>query len=324
MPEERLQKILARAGIASRRAAEQLMLEGKVTVNGARADRLGMHADPNRDDIRVGGKKVTGLAGTPRHYFLAFKPRQMITTLSDPEGRATIADLLRDNGIRVRVYPVGRLDWDADGLLLVTDDGDLANRVMHPRSHLPKVYKVKIKGVPEERDLDRVRRGVMIDKGSRTLPAEIAVEELGEDNATLRVTLVEGRQNQIKRMFELIGHPVRRLRRLEIGPLKIGKLKPGQVRPLTDVELSRLRKALARAEADAAGAGAAGDGTGADAPPAARPARKPRVPGLPRAGGLPGAPPEAPPAARKKSPSAGPRGARPVRGTAPRRRPKTP
>jgi pseudouridine synthase len=249
MAEERLQKILARAGIASRRAAEQLMLDGRVTVNGQRADRLGMHADPDRDQIKVNGRLIASLLAGPRQYFLAFKPRNMITTLSDPEGRPTIADLLQDHGIRARVYPVGRLDWDADGLLILTNDGELANQVMHPRTHLPKLYRVKVRGVPDDRDLDRVRRGVMIEPGVRTLPAEISVEELADDATWLRITLEEGRQNQLKRMFELIGHPVRRIRRLAIGPLRLGRLKVGQVRPMTEDDLHKLRKAIGRAEA---------------------------------------------------------------------------
>lgn len=250
MAEERIQKILARLGVASRRAAEQLMLDGKVIVNGKVADKLGQLADPDRDHIRVGGKLVTrpGQAEAPRHYYLAFKPREMITSLADPEGRATVKDLLKKYGIKTRVYPVGRLDWDADGLLILTDDGDLANRVMHPRTHLPKVYSVKIKGIPDERQLDRVRRGVMIERGVRTLPAEVVVEQVGDENAWLRVILQEGRQNQIKRMFELVGHPVRRIRRLAIGPLKLGRMRVGEVRPMTLEELDKLRRALERAE----------------------------------------------------------------------------
>jgi pseudouridine synthase len=240
---ERIQKILARAGIASRRAAERLMVEGRVSVNGQVIDRLGAHADLERDHIKVDGKLLR-IRTPAKLYLLAFKPRDMITTLRDPEGRPCIADLLRGHGIRARVFPVGRLDWDADGLLLLTNDGELANAVMHPRRHVPKVYRVRVKGNPNERDLDRVRRGVVLEPGLRTLPAEIVVEAEEETGTTLRVTLVEGRQNQVKRMFERIGHPVRRLRRVRIGPIGVGKLKPGQIRPLTERELSRLRQSL--------------------------------------------------------------------------------
>lgn len=245
MAQERIQKILAHAGIASRRAAEKLMLEGRVTVNGQVVDKLGAQADLEQDHIKVDGKLLRP-THAPRSYYLAFKPRDMITTLSDPEGRPTIADLLRAAGIRKRVYPVGRLDWDADGALLLTDDGDLANKVMHPRSHLPKIYRLRVKGNPAPRDLDRVRRGLVLEPGIRTLPAEVFVEAEEESGTRLRVTLVEGRQNQLKKMFERIGHPVRRLRRVQIGPLRLGGLKVGQIRPLSSKELSALREALER------------------------------------------------------------------------------
>lgn len=242
MPAIRLQKILARAGIASRRHAEELMRTGRVLVNGQVADRMGTTADPEKDHIRVDGKLLR-LENAVRHYFAAFKPREMITSLSDPEGRTTVADLLAAHRIRHRVYPVGRLDWDADGLLLITDDGDLAFRVMHPRTHLPKVYEVKVRGAPDQRALDRVRRGVTIEPGLRTLPAEVELLETGENNSHLRVVLVEGRQNQIKKMFERVGHPVRRIRRTALGPLRLGRMKVGEIRELTPREIAQLRRA---------------------------------------------------------------------------------
>ena len=241
---ERLQKIIARAGIASRRAAERLVTEGRVSVNGKVVTRLGAQADAARDHIKVDGKLLKQDAG-PRHYFVAFKPRNMITSLEDPEGRPTVADLLRSARIKARVFPVGRLDWDADGLLFLTDDGDLANQVAHPRSHLPKSYRVKVKGVPSGDTLDRVRRGVYLERGQRTLPCQVSVEGSGRETTWLRVTLVEGRQNQIKRVFQLVGHPVRRIRRTAIGPLRLGRLKIGEVRALGARELAGLRKALA-------------------------------------------------------------------------------
>ena len=271
MPEERLQKILARAGVASRRAAEQLMREGRVTVNGAVADRLGMHADPERDHIKVDGRRLRP-AAPMRTYLVAFKPREMITSLSDPEGRTTVADLLAAHRVRARVFPVGRLDWDADGLLILTDDGDLAHRVMHPRSHLPKTYLVKVRGLPDDRAMDRVRRGVVIDRGIRTLPAEVEVEEEGENASWLKVVLTEGRQNQIKLMFARVGHPVQRIRRMAIGPLRLGRMKVGDLRPLTPAELDALRRALDASETRSAVP------SGRGAPPAGRPgpARGPR------------------------------------------------
>lgn len=244
MAEERLQKILARAGVASRRHAEELMREGRVTVNGQVADRLGMHADPERDHIKVDGKRIRPASGG-RTYLVAFKPREMITSLADPEGRPTIADLLARHRVRSRVYPVGRLDWDADGLLLITDDGDLAHQVMHPRSHLPKTYRIKVRGVPDERALDRVRRGVVIERGVRTLPAEVRIEEAAENASWLAVVLTEGRQNQIKLMFARVGHPVQRIRRTAIGPLRLGRMRVGEIRPLLPREVDALRRALA-------------------------------------------------------------------------------
>jgi pseudouridine synthase len=268
MPEERLQKILARAGVASRRAAEQLMREGRVTVNGAVADRLGMHADPERDHIKVDGRRLRP-AAPMRHYLVAFKPREMITSLSDPEGRTTVLDLLQAHRVRARVFPVGRLDWDADGLLILTDDGDLAHRVMHPRSHLPKTYRVKVRGLPDDRALDRVRRGVVIERGIRTLPAEVEIDEEGDNASWLKVVLTEGRQNQIKLMFARVGHPVQRIRRTAIGPLRLGRMKVGDLRPLTPAELDALRRALDASEARSAGP------PGRGGPPAARPGRRP-------------------------------------------------
>ncbi|MCU0229769.1 MAG: rRNA pseudouridine synthase [Acidobacteria bacterium] len=275
MAEERLQKILARAGIASRRAAEQLMREGRVTVNGTVADRLGMHADPDRDHIKVDGRRLRPAAPT-RTYLLAFKPREMITSLADPEGRTTVADLLQAHRVRPRVFPVGRLDWDADGLLILTDDGELANRVMHPRSHLPKTYRVKVRGTPDERALDRVRRGVVIERGVRTLPAQVRVDEPGDNASWLTVVLTEGRQNQIKLMFARVGHPVQRIRRTAIGPLRLGKMRVGELRAMTAAELEALRGALDLAESRSPGR--EGRGRPPALPPGARPVRQ-RPPG---------------------------------------------
>jgi pseudouridine synthase len=243
MPLERVHKIIARAGLASRRQAEQLMREGRVTVNGRLVERPGEQADPKQDAIKVNGKLLPRPGGDAR-YLAMFKPRRMMTSLKDPEGRPTVADLLRRHRIRSRVYPVGRLDWDADGLVLLTDDGELANRIMQPASHVRKVYRVKVRGQPTDRDLERIRRGLVLEPGQRTRPAEVRVEQVGETTSWLRVALVEGKQNQIKRMFARIGHPVRKLRRVSIGPVGLGKLKPGDVRELTGREVERLRAAL--------------------------------------------------------------------------------
>lgn len=240
---ERLQKIIARAGITSRRKAEQLILQGRVKVNGKVVDKLGARADVDNDHIKVDGRLLRPL-DVPKCYFLAFKPGQVITSLDDPQGRTTVADLLRANRIRLRVFPVGRLDWDADGLLLLTNDGELANRVMHPRTHLPKIYRVKVKGHPSERALERLRKGIKIQGGVQTLATKIIRERETEGNTVFKVILIEGRYRQLKRMFERIGHPVRTIRRIAIGPLSLGRLRKGEVRRLTHDELLCLKKAL--------------------------------------------------------------------------------
>jgi pseudouridine synthase len=237
---ERLQKILSRAGIASRRAGEQLMLEGRVTVNGTTIRELGTKADPTRDDIRVDGRRAKVLE---RHlYLLLNKPSGYVSTRSDPEHRPTVIDLLK--GIREYIYPVGRLDFESEGLLLMTNDGDLAARLTHPRHGVTRVYEARVLGVPDPHDLRRLARGIPID-GRPTEPAD--VEMIGEQTgiATLRVTIREGRNRQVRKMCDAIGHPVRRLRRVAIGPIRDPKLKPGQWRELTDDEVRRLRAAAA-------------------------------------------------------------------------------
>lgn len=233
----RLQKIISQAGIASRRHAEELIQQGKVTVNGAIA-RIGMKADPDIDHIKVKGKLITR-PRVPKIYLIGNKPRNVITSLEDPQGRPTIAHMLQANKIRVRVFPVGRLDWDAEGLLLFTNDGDLAHLITHPRTHFSKVYHVKVRGVPSEEKLERLRRGIVLD-GKRTLPARIEIERTLQSSTLLRMTLVEGRQNQIKRMCERIGHSAISITRIAIGPLRLGNLGRGKVRSLTDNERKKL------------------------------------------------------------------------------------
>jgi 23S rRNA pseudouridine2605 synthase len=239
---ERLQKIIARVGITSRRKAEQLILDGQVKVNGRVVDKLGARADASKDHIKVNGKLLRPMA-VPKHYFLAFKPVHVITSLTDPQGRTAVNDLLRANKIHKRVFPVGRLDWDADGLLLLTNDGELANQVMHPRTHLPKTYRVKVKGHPGEKVLDRLRKGITV-AGVKTLPAKVSKEHETESGTVLKVVIIEGRHHQLKILFERIGHPVRTIRRIAIGPLSLGCLRKGQIRRLTSDELMRLKKEL--------------------------------------------------------------------------------
>ena len=234
---ERLQKILSQAGVASRRASEQLMLDGRVTVNGVTIRELGTKADAARDDIRVDGRRIKVVE---RHrYLLLNKPRGYVTTRSDPQRRPTVIDLL--GGVREYVYPVGRLDFDSEGLLLLTNDGDLAARLTHPRHGVARVYDVQVLGEPDRRDVDRLAKGVTLE-GRRTAPAE--VKAVGPSH--LVITIHEGRNRQVRKMCEAIGHPVAALRRIAIGPIRDARLKPGQWRDLTDDEVRKLQRAADR------------------------------------------------------------------------------
>jgi 23S rRNA pseudouridine2605 synthase len=235
----RLQKILSTAGVASRRASEKLIVEGRVSVNGQTIRELGSKADPDADDIRVDERRVKGAQRL--RYFLLNKPTGYVTTRSDPEQRPTVLDLLK--GVREYVYPVGRLDYDSEGLLILTNDGDLAATLTHPRHEVERVYEAQVLGVPDAHDLDRLARGVVVE-GRRTAPARI---ELVHDRhresqlSKLRVTIHEGRTRQVRRMCDAIGHPVRTLKRVRIGPLTDPKLKPGTYRELSPAEVARLK-----------------------------------------------------------------------------------
>lgn len=241
---ERLQKILSQAGIASRRASEQLMQDGRVTVNGVTVRELGTKADPAADDIRVDGRRVK--RAEHQRYILLNKPAGYVTTRSDPARRPTVMDLL--HGVREYVYPVGRLDFDSEGLLLLTNDGDLAARLTHPRHGVTRVYEVQVAGVPDAHDVDRLARGVTID-GRRTDPARVQlVPGRTGARATLRISIQEGRNRQVRRMFDAVGHPVDSLRRVAIGPLKDSRLKPGHWRELTGAEVAALKEAASRTE----------------------------------------------------------------------------
>jgi 23S rRNA pseudouridine2605 synthase len=231
---ERLQKILSQAGVASRRASEKLMLEGRVSVNGATITELGTKADPARDDIRVDGRRIK--VAERHRYLLLNKPRGYVTTRSDPQKRATVLDLLR--GVREYIYPVGRLDYDSEGLLILTNDGDLAARLTHPRHGIARVYEARVLGEPDAHDISRLSKGVTID-GRRTEPAEVV--SLGPSQ--LRITVREGRNRQVRKMCDAIGHPVAELRRVAIGPIRDPRLRIGEWRELTAQEVERLRKA---------------------------------------------------------------------------------
>jgi 23S rRNA pseudouridine2605 synthase len=230
----RLQKFLADAGVASRREGERLIQAGRVEVNGRIVSALGVRVEPERDRVRVDGRRVRPVAR--RAYYLLNKPRGTITSASDPEGRPTVVELLQ--GVRERVFPVGRLDWGSEGLLILTNDGDLAYRLTHPANHVAKVYRVKVKGSVSEEGLRALRRGLLLD-GRRTLP--VRVERISaQANSWLEVTLYEGRRNQIRRMFDRLGHRVQKLKRIAIGPVRDRALKPGEWRRLSPVEIQRL------------------------------------------------------------------------------------
>ena len=229
----RLQKFLALAGVASRRAAEELIRQGRVEVNGGKA-QLGLSIDPLKDRVRLDGKPVT--LRTQRIVLAFYKPSGCVTTASDPQGRRTVLDFLPDLG--VRIFPVGRLDYDAEGLLLLTNDGELANRLLHPRYGISKVYDVKIKGHPDKKAIEQLRSGVRIEEGV-TAPAEVEIIRELPNAAWLRITLHQGWNRQIKRMGLAVGHPVLRIRRIAYGPVRLGTLSPGRHRLL---RLDEIRK----------------------------------------------------------------------------------
>lgn len=235
---QRLQKILSEIGIASRRKAEGLILEGRVTVNGKVAT-LGMKADPLKDYIKVDGKLIAGPEKEIKKVYLIFnKPRGVVTTLHDPEGRPTVKDFLK--GVKYRVFPVGRLDYDSEGLLLLTNDGDFAHAILHPSKKIPKTYIVKVKGVLDEEEIDKLRKGIRLEDGI-TAPAKIRKIRKTENNSWLEITIHEGRKRQIRRMLERIGHPVLKLKRTGINGLSLGDLKSGELRPLTPAELKLIK-----------------------------------------------------------------------------------
>jgi 23S rRNA pseudouridine2605 synthase len=240
MQQERLQKIIAHAGVSSRREAEAMIREGRVTLNGRVVTELGTRADPDRDHIKVDGKLIT--KAEPHRYILLYKPKEVMTTVEDPQGRRTVIELVR--GIRERIYPVGRLDFHSEGLVLLTNDGELAFKVSHPTHGSVKTYSVKVRGVPDERMVEKLRRGITID-GKRTLPCDIErMHTTGkrddEGNSWFEVKLREGRTQQIRKMFQAIGHPVSKLRRVAIGPISDPKLTPGVWRELTKQEVKML------------------------------------------------------------------------------------
>lgn len=235
--QERLQKILSRAGVASRRKAEEMIVQGLVTINGELATELGVKADPNLDTIKVRGKLLRSQPRDPL-YLALHKPKGYITSTEDPQGRRTVMELL--GRYRKKVYPVGRLDFHSEGLLLLTNDGDFANLVLSAKSHIPKTYMVKVNGSLVFDQLQKFRRGGIKLDGRPTAPAEIRVSRPGP-NPWYTVTLREGRNRQIRRMFQRLGLLVEKIRRIQIGPVKLAGLPIGAVRELTARELDILR-----------------------------------------------------------------------------------
>jgi len=234
---ERLQKVLARAGLGSRRACEALIGEGRVEVNGEVAS-LGRRVDPEQDRVAVDGVTIPVRSGLV--YYLLNKPAKVVTTAHDPEGRPTVVDLVPGEP---RVFPVGRLDWDTEGLLLLTNDGELAHGLTHPSRGVPKTYLVEVSGVPGRAALRRLREGVDLEDG-RTAPARARLAQTTPTGAALEIVIHEGRNRQVRRMCEAVGHPVRRLVRTRFGPLRDHRLAPGQWRPLTPAEIRSLYGAI--------------------------------------------------------------------------------
>jgi 23S rRNA pseudouridine2605 synthase len=330
--EERLQKILARAGVASRRAAETAMVEGRVTVNGETVKELGTKADPARDDIRVDGVRVQAPAAPV--YLMLNKPKGYVSTRQDPAGRATVMELVPPIA---GLFPVGRLDLTTEGLLLLTNDGAFAERVAHPRYEVPRVYHAKVHKVPDQDTMDRMRRGVTVE-GERLVVDRVRILE-AENNAWLEITLHEGKKHEVRRLLEAVGHRVAKLRRVALGPLTTRGLKPGEFRSLRPAEVRALmappggRVATASTPDRHPGAarrprvplrrgahppgGARGAGVGARPGAASRPGTASR-PGFPPRRGASRPPvvaarPGVPPRPRGPSPSARDRG-RPRRG----------
>ena len=236
--QQRLQKLIATAGIASRRHAEEMITAGHVTINGEVITELGTKADPERDHIKVRGRLINPLLSRHQNvYLLLNKPKGYLTSMADPEGRPLITELIPPS--LGRLHPVGRLDFNTEGLLLLTNDGEFTNYITAARNRIEKVYEVKVKGVPPESAITRLRRGITLDDGEVTAPAKIRKVEETRTNAWFQIVLHQGRNQQIRRMFDAIGHSVIKLRRVAIGFLSDEKLEPGASRLLTEREVKR-------------------------------------------------------------------------------------
>lgn len=241
MAKLRLNKILAQAGLASRRTADRLIAEGRVAINGVAAREVGALADPDVDTITVDGRPIP--RAEAKRYVLLNKPRGYVTSRADPQGRPVVTDLVP---APARLYPIGRLDVDVEGALLLTNDGALTHRLLHPRYGVARVYEADVAGAVAGGELDRWRRGVTLEDGP-AVPATVVLLRTGPASSRLRLTFTEGRKHEVKRYCQALGHPVRRLRRIAFGPVALGSLGVGQWRPLTPRELTALRRAVADA-----------------------------------------------------------------------------
>ncbi|MBN1883875.1 MAG: rRNA pseudouridine synthase [Deltaproteobacteria bacterium] len=238
----RLNKFISRSGLTSVRGAEELISQGRVLINGEVATEPGMIIDPAADVVHVDGEQV--LALKKKHYYRFYKPKGVVSTMSDPEGRPSIDEYTSD--LSVRVFPAGRLDYDADGLMILTNDGDTANALMHPSSKLPKTYQVKISGSLTPREIERFAGGVTIDR-KKTLPAKIRLLEKRPGNSWYEVTIREGRNRQIKKMFSVFNKRVLKLRRVSIGPIQLEGLAPGEIQKFTSEERKRFLEFISSA-----------------------------------------------------------------------------
>jgi len=239
---ERLQKVLAAAGVASRRKCEELIAAGRVQVNEQTVTELGVKVDPSVDAITVDGRAI---GAEDKVYVVFHKPKGVITSAADPKGRKVVTDYLK--GIKERLYPVGRLDYDTEGLLILTNDGEFAHMLTHPKHHVPKTYLATVKGVPHGTALDKLREGIKLEDGM-TAPAEVEYADVDMDNnvAVVQITIYEGRNRQVRRMFDAIGHPVQRLRRIKFGSLHLEGLPRGKFRMLAKEEIKSLRDEAVR------------------------------------------------------------------------------
>jgi len=237
MAQEKIQLILRNAGLASRRGAEQLIKEGRVTINGRIVESPHEQADPHKDHIKVDDKLLRWRDDQSRYYVFN-KPRFVVSTMKDPQGRPSLGDLIRQ--ISKPLFSVGRLDFDAEGLMILTNDGEAAHRLSHPSFRIPRIYLVKVRGVPDVQDLGRIRRGMVLGDGDRLGEVEWKMMKVQSTTTWLRLTLYEGKKNEIKRIFFRIGHPVRKIRRISFGPIVLGDLPVGAWRPLKESETERL------------------------------------------------------------------------------------